>query len=728
MELGRLKEKALKTIREEGVLELGKKTSQFVRKKIGEKQQRNMDFDCYKDVLFIDGCGTVLPHPGRYRVSHQREQLMSQGLTSDAIYYQELDIRQTRQYGVFIFFRCPCTPEIEAFIKTARLYQKTVLYDIDDLVFDTIYTDTIPYVYRMKQEDRQAYDANVRSMGKLLDMCQGAITTTGTLEKELKKHVQHVLVNRNTASEELALLSENARQKKQHNQKENIVTLGYFSGSITHNPDIEMLLPVLEKLLDKYSNVEILIAGELDIPEKLKKYQNRIKSFGFSDWRKLPEMIAYTDINLAPLTDSIFNAAKSENKWMEAALVEVATVASDIGAFRESIIHGKTGYLCKNQEDWYFYLSELIEKEELRKEIAHNAWNVCREKYLTTYTGTLLANFIKNQRHKNAAFLFPALNISGGIMVAMRHAVILKENGYDVTFITDHMQDNSYSFENQKFPVLPLQREKIQGYFDKMIATMWVTADFLRNYWNVKEKFYLVQNYETDFYELGSPYRVQANATYGIGQDIFYITISRWCQNWLQEKFQVNAKYAPNGIETEKFSFSERNYDTGKIRILIEGDCGVEHKNVDESFAIVEKLDLRKYEIWYLSYESQPKKWYHVDKFFHKILYNKVSSIYKQCHILLKSSTLESFSYPPLEMMATGGIAVVRENGGNREYLVNEENCLIYNPENLQSAVDCIERIEYDEALRKRLVSGGKRTAEEREWNLIENDILRLYE
>ena len=79
-------------------------------------------------------------------------------------------------------------------------------------------------------------------------------------------------------------------------------------------------------------------------------------------------------------------------------------------------------------------------------------------------------------------------------------------------------------------------------------------------------------------------------------------------------------------------------------------------------------------------------------------------------------------------MMATGGIAVVRENGGNREYLVNEENCLIYNPENLQSAVDCIERIEYDEALRKRLVAGGKRTAEEREWNLIENDILKLYE
>ena len=29
----------------------------------------------------------------------------------------------------------------------------------------------------------------------------------------------------------------------------------------------------------------------------------------------------------------------------------------------------------------------------------------------------------------------------------------------------------------------------------------------------------------------------------------------------------------------------------GKIRILIEGDCGVEYKNVDESFKITNKLD-----------------------------------------------------------------------------------------------------------------------------------------
>ena len=38
-----------------------------------------------------------------------------------------------------------------------------------------------------------------------------------------------------------------------------------------------------------------------------------------------------------------------------------------------------------------------------------------------------------------------------------------------------------------------------------------------------------------------------------------------------------------------------------------------------------------------------------------------------------KTSFLESFSYPPIEMMATGGYSVVVPNDGNREYLVNGE-------------------------------------------------------
>ena len=101
--------------------------------------------------------------------------------------------------------------------------------------------------------------------------------------------------------------------------------------------------------------------------------------------------------------------------------------------------------------------------------------------------------------------------------------------------------------------------------------------------------------------------------------------------------------------------------------------------------------------------------------------------IYRSCHILLKSSVLESFSYPPLEMMATGGIAVVRGNDGNREYLRDGENCVFYVPEHLETGAASIERIVRDASFRETLLQGGLKTAAARDWSACEKAIAALY-
>ena len=142
----------------------------------------------------------------------------------------------------------------------------------------------------------------------------------------------------------------------------------------------------------------------------------------------------------------------------------------------------------------------------------------------------------------------------------------------------------------------------------------------------------------------------------------------------------------------------------------------------------MERLDPSQYEIWFMSYQGKPKEWYRVDKFLHRVPYSEVPQVYHQCHILLKSSILESFSYPPLEMMATGGVAVVAPNEGNIEYLRDGENCLLYEQGNIDSAVAAIERIRQDGSLRQRLYDGGLKTAQEHDWNRLEADILSLYD
>jgi glycosyltransferase involved in cell wall biosynthesis len=89
---------------------------------------------------------------------------------------------------------------------------------------------------------------------------------------------------------------------------------------------------------------------------------------------------------------------------------------------------------------------------------------------------------------------------------------------------------------------------------------------------------------------------------------------------------------------------------------------------------------------------------------------------------------LESFSLPPLEMMATGGYCIVVPNSGNEEYLKDEENCLLYKAGDIDSAIQCIEKLISNENLQKKLYENGLTTAKKRNLEAFKEEILALYE
>lgn len=511
------------------------------------------------------------------------------------------------------------------------------------------------------------------------------------------------------------------------------VSIGYFSGSITHNEDFEMVLPVLTELMEANDAIRLHVVGELDLPVQLEPFKDRVERHPFSPWERLPKMIAQVDINIVPLKDTLFNRAKSENKWLEASLVKVPTVASDVGSLSEVVKQGETGLLCKTVDDWRQSLLRLITSSEDRMRIAENAYLECRNFRTTLYSGKNIAEFIRKIQTPNIAMVMPSLDISGGNLVTLRHAVILSRHGYDVTVLDGFGEDNWVEADGLKLPVLnrrvnpgEIDDCQFRGFFDKAVATFWQTLSFVEQYRRIGKKYYFVQGYETDFYSALDPSRVNANATYGGEADINYLTMSPWCQSWLVQRFGKHADLALNGIDLGLFNVADRDY-SGKIRILIEGDCGSDYKNVDESFRIVDKLDPEKYEIWYLSYTGESRPYYRADKFLSNVPYEEVGEVYRQCHILLKTSILESFSYPPLEMMATGGLVVVLRNCGNAEYIEDGKNGLVFEQGEDDKAVFLIESLCESPSLREQLVSGGLDTARKRSWTFLEESVLALY-
>lgn len=745
--------KSHQTLRNEGVEIFLKKASLYTKAYASHfgKSKENTGI-CYVDVLFINGC--TLPHPPRYRVSHQIEQLLAGNLVSNEVYYENLTLEMVKYARVFVFFRCPYTDMVGDFIRLAKEHNKQVVFDIDDLVIDKKYTDNIKYVAQMAPADKKIYDDGVSRICQTLKLCDWAITTTERLAVELRKYIQNVYINRNVASEHMVELSNLAiykrdiypyekegshkyilpesvkrqAQKKFEQRKESFFRLGYFSGSITHNDDFLLILPVIKKLMSEYKKIELYIVGELDIPDELAEYSNRIISNAFVDWTKLPDLIASVDVNLAPLEDTIFNEAKSENKWVEAALVKVPTIASNVGAFKRMIIHGVTGFLCDNHEEWYYTIKQLIEDRNTGKIVAQKAFDFVQKNCTTLYTGYNFASFVKSIMTPNIAFVLPTLSLSGGNLVVKKHISMLKQQGYDVLLISEGIEkDTNILYDGIEIPTIIKKNTSIHGSFDKAVATLWSTLDFLALYPNIAERYYLVQNYETNFYQPGEFFRFRANQTYNACFNLKYITISKWCENWLKDSYGKKSKYARNGIDTTRFCAHKRKLEN-KVRILVEGNSDDFYKNVDESFAIIDNLDPNKYEIWYMSYQGEPKKNYKVDKFLHRVPYEKVPQVYAQCDILIKSSLLESFSYPPLEMMATGGYVVVAPNEGNIEYLIDGKNCLFYEHDDLQTAVQCIERICRDKQLQEVLYSNGVKTALDRDWNKLTGEILDLYD
>lgn len=712
-----LLDKSKETIQEEGFVNFIKKTGRYVT---GHKNPIKST-NCYKDVLFINGC--TLPHPTRYRIDHQIEQLLANGYTADFVFYENLTLEQEKYYKTFIFFRCPITDTIRDFIDLAKKQNKVIFYDIDDLVFDKEYTKTIKHLQSLNKDELNLYYDGVKRMQDTLKLCDYAITTTPTLANELKKYVKDVFINRNVASEKMTELS--IRAVKNIEKDNSKVIIGYLSGSITHNADFELILPVIKKIMEKYDNVYLKIVGLLDVPEELQKFSERILTAPFVSWKKLPEIIASVDINLAPLEDSIFNKAKSENKWIEAALCKIPTVASNIGAFKEIIKDKQDGFLCSNEEEWLQVLEELVVNSNLRNSIGNNAYNRVIKNNVTTYTGYPLAKFIFSKLPKTVAFVLPTTNISGGVNVILKHCSILKNAGINVFIINSDKVSNNIINNDGEIDVISNVTSKIDAKIDVMVASLWSTLDYVKKYHKVLEKAYLVQNFETDFMKYGDYGKIIANSTYSY-DDVKYITISKWCQNWLEEKYERKVSFIRNGINLNQFPYKERKFNK-KIKILVEGNSDDYYKNVDESFKIVEKLDKDKYEIQFLSYQGKPKNWYYVDKFMHRVPYDEVGKVYQDADILIKSSILESFSYPPLEMMATGGVCVVVPNDGNVEYLKDGENCLFYEKGNINQAVQQIERLANDKKLREHLIKEGIKTAKSRNWKAIEREIVEVY-
>lgn len=89
---------------------------------------------------------------------------------------------------------------------------------------------------------------------------------------------------------------------------------------------------------------------------------------------------------LAPLQENRFSSYKSNNKFREFGGCGIAGIYSDVEVYRESIVHGKTGWLVSNTpEAWAEQISLALDAPAAAREVGHRARKYVRQHFSHTH-------------------------------------------------------------------------------------------------------------------------------------------------------------------------------------------------------------------------------------------------------------------------------------------------------------------------------------------------------
>jgi glycosyltransferase involved in cell wall biosynthesis len=318
------------------------------------------------DILIVTG---GVGDSARYRAHHVAEELNLHGIKASVTHQDNpFLVKYASRFSVFIFHRTLFTPRIEKLFTEARKLGKEIIFETDDLVFDSKYIQATPYYQKMNALERSLYEKGVGAEILYDSSVKTCTTTTSYLADKLRALGKEVFVVQNKLSKEDIKWVEGISNIKY--PISNIISLGYFSGTASHDADYATITDALLSVMKDRPGVHLVIAGPLILDDAFASFHERIIRLPFASRREHFENIFGIDINLAPLVmGDPFCESKSELKFVEAGACGIPTVASATRVFREAIVDGTDGFVASNMSEWEEKLLVLIDDGQLRKDI-----------------------------------------------------------------------------------------------------------------------------------------------------------------------------------------------------------------------------------------------------------------------------------------------------------------------------------------------------------------------
>ncbi len=332
----------------------------------------------------------------RYRVLNMIEAIVATGAPVGASWFFadefcHLDAILART-DVVVICHAKYSIDFAQLITRARAQGKKVLYDVDDLVFDSRYVHLIlNYLdHPTREVDLDYWFADVGRYGALLRLCDGVIVTNDYLAERVREFsrlpttVVPNFMNREQLDHSARILD---KKRASGFARDGRIHVGYFSGSPTHRRDFSIIADALTGLMNSDPRIVLRIVGFLELGNRFARFANRVEFFPLQDILNLQRLIGEVEINLVPLQDNAFTNCKSELKIFEASAVGTISIASPTFSLRRAVLDGTTGFIA-SAHCWRQKLALAIDRFPRYSDMAMAAADFALLRYIPEAQGS----------------------------------------------------------------------------------------------------------------------------------------------------------------------------------------------------------------------------------------------------------------------------------------------------------------------------------------------------
>jgi glycosyltransferase involved in cell wall biosynthesis len=348
----------------------------------------------HRSVLII--AELSVPQCAKYRVWQKQEHFRRLGWPCTVLDWHEAEAACSALQCCteIIFYRVPAVPSVLGLIDEARRLGLEPFWEVDDLIFDEPLYRQNSNLATLEPRLREEVLAGIRLYRAAMLACGRTIASTPVLARCMREAgVSEAVCIENALDDETLSVAQTLRRERLESSEQPAasgadVVIVYGSGTKTHDADFAVAAPAIERLMQIHPDLRLRIIGELNLPDSLLRFAGRIDRIAGTNYRAYLRLLSKGDIAIAPLEATLFNDAKSNIKFQEAAILGMPCVSSPRAAFADIVVHDRNGLLAGSAVEWEQALDRLIRKPAVRDRLGAQALDDVMARYSPDHIAT----------------------------------------------------------------------------------------------------------------------------------------------------------------------------------------------------------------------------------------------------------------------------------------------------------------------------------------------------